>query len=172
MLSRVRDILASQVENPRALLSAAESLLVIVTVWLAIQVIGSSVYSSTGTTVYPEAQPDHDEVATAGSGPGRRLGVSHYVGKLTQEALFGKGRQQLRPEQPVAVRKSAAELLSEYEIQGVIQGRTPKVILLEKATAKTVTVGVGETIAGMTVKEISDNYVTFELLGEAYEVSY
>jgi hypothetical protein len=70
------------------------------------------------------------------------------------------------------VRKSADELLSAYEIQGVIQGRSAKVMLFDKAGSKTVTVGVGESVAGMTVVKIAAAHVEFELLGEKYELSY
>jgi hypothetical protein len=149
-----------------------EVLLLAVIFWLVLEAAAGSVSPRMRASVGREGQPNDNAAVSAVTKPGKQLGVSYYVGKLTHQGLFGHDRNERRHQQALDVRKSARELLSEFEIQGVVQGRRPVVILFEKAKLRTLTVGVGESVGGMEVLKINGNTITFELLGEAYEVKF
>jgi hypothetical protein len=96
----------------------------------------------------------------------------YYTTRLTYEKMFGESALSIQTGESLDVRKSAEELFAQYEIQGVIRGRVPKVVLLNRSNSKTVTISIGETINEMRLIAVKKTSVTFDLLGESYEISY
>lgn len=87
---------------------------------------------------------------------------STYIKTFDQGTLFGGPA--LAPGSSQVLLSSAADLVKDYRLLGVVLGGTAEAIVEDARTQKTNFVKVGERVGELTVKEISEGFVVLDYL--------
>lgn len=103
----------------------------------------------------------------------RQISVAYCLAQIQGDRLFGV--QKVAERRDIAESrtvKSLEQLLASYEIKGAVLGDMAKAIIEERETGELRSIGVGERLDQIEIVEITQEYITFQLLGDTVHVRY
>jgi hypothetical protein len=93
---------------------------------------------------------------------------NEYLNLVNSKNIFMVISAAVNNNRPVVEEKNAAEIISGFNLIGIVDGADPKAIIEEKAAAKSVFLRKGETIGSAKVEEIGNGKVLLRINDEVF----